>query len=557
MKKIEPRPAATLILFRDSAAAPEVFLLQRTRDAVFLPGAYVFPGGALDAEDSSERATRRVLGLSDAQASARLGIAAGGVAYWFAAARECFEESGILLAVERDGRPVDAQRAAALAHLRAPLNAGTLEFSRLLEDEDLYVPAAEIAYYSHWITAPGRPRRFSTRFFIACAPAGQAGAHDREETVSSAWLSAREALERHKRGEIELIFPTRSSLTDLAAFPSPRAVLEHAKGLGDIEADAACWALDHEGSKRLFRRADAPYYEIHWSDPQETGDTCFVLQPGVPKRLDRLVTRIIAPNPGFMTGAGTNSYLVGQEQLAVIDPGPEIDSHLEALLAAGDGRIRWIFCTHTHIDHSPAAALLKARTGATVLGRPRPAQGNQDHSFTPDRVLAHGERVALGGVTLRAIHTPGHASNHLCYLLEETSMLFTGDHVMQGSTVVINPPDGDMRAYLASLEMLLAEQVAIFAPGHGYLIGAPQREVKRLIAHRLARESKVAAALARHSGATPEELVAEVYDDVPARIHAVAARSLAAHLDKLVHDGRARLEGGHYVARHAGKLPPG
>jgi len=175
----------------------------------------------------------------------------------------------------------------------------------------------------------------------------------------------------------------------------------------------------------------------------------------------------------------------------------------------------------------------------------------------PDRVLAHGERVALGGVTLRAIHTPGHASNHLCYLLEETSMLFTGDHVMQGSTVVINPPDGDMRAYLASLEMLLAEQVTIFAPGHGYLIGAPQREVKRLIAHRLARESKVAAALARHSGATPEELVAEVYDDVPARIHAVAARSLAAHLDKLVHDGRARLEGGHYVARHAGKLPPG
>jgi glyoxylase-like metal-dependent hydrolase (beta-lactamase superfamily II) len=338
----------------------------------------------------------------------------------------------------------------------------------------------------------------------------------------------------------------------LAAFPTPRAVLEHAKGLGDIETDAACWALDHEGSKRLFRRADAPYYEIHWSDPEETGDTCFVLQPGVVKRLDRLVTRVIAPNPGFMTGPGTNSYLVGEDPLAVIDPGPEIDSHLEALLAAGAGRIRWILCTHTHIDHSPAAALLKARTGATVLGRPRPAHGNQDHSFAPDRVLAHGERVALGGATLRAIHTPGHASNHLCYLLEETRMLFTGDHVMQGSTVVINPPDGDMRAYLASLEMLLTEEVVIFAPGHGYLIGAPQREVKRLIAHRLAREAKVAAALARHAGATPEELVAEVYDDVPARIHAVAARSLAAHLDKLVADGGAQLESGRYVARRTG-----
>jgi glyoxylase-like metal-dependent hydrolase (beta-lactamase superfamily II)/8-oxo-dGTP pyrophosphatase MutT (NUDIX family) len=549
VKKTEPRPAATIILFRETAAAPEVFLLQRTPDAVFLPGAYVFPGGALDAEDAGERAARRVLGLSDAQASARMGLASGGLAYWFAAARECFEEAGILLAVHRDGRPVEPQRAAALAHLRAPLNAGTLEFSRLLEDEDLYVPAGEIAYFSHWITAPGRPRRFSTRFFVACAPPGQAGTHDREETVSSAWLGAREALERHRRGEIELIFPTRSSLADLAAFSTPRAVLEHAKGLGDIEANAACWALDHEGSKRLFRRADPPYHEIHWSDPGESGETCFVLQPGVAKRLDRLVTRIIAPNPGFMTGAGTNSYLVGEGELAVIDPGPEIDSHVEALVAAGAGRVRWILCTHTHNDHSPAAALLKARTGATVLGRPRPMHGNQDHSFAPDRVLEHGERIAIGGATLRAIHTPGHASNHLCYLLEQTRMLFTGDHVMQGSTVVINPPDGDMRAYLASLEMLLAEEVAIFAPGHGYLIGAPHKEVKRLIAHRLAREAKVAKALAGRAAATPEEIVAEVYDDVPARVHAVAARSLAAHLDKLVADGKARRDGPHYIAK--------
>ncbi len=549
MKKIEPRPAATIILFRETAAAPEVFLLQRTPEAVFLPGAYVFPGGALDAEDATERAARRVLGLTDAQASARMGLASGGLAYWFAAARECFEEAGILLAVDRDGRPVEPRRAAALAHLRAPLNAGTLEFSRLLEDEGLFVPAGEIAYFSHWITAPGRPRRFSTRFFVACAPAGQGGAHDREETVSSAWLGAREALERHRRGEIELIFPTRSSLADLAAFPTPRAVLEHAKSLGDIEANAACWALDHEGSKRLFRRADPPYHEIHWSDPEETGETCFVLQPGVAKRLDRLVTRVIAPNPGFMTGAGTNSYLVGEGELAVIDPGPEIDSHVEALVAAGAGRVRWILCTHTHNDHSPAAALLKARTGATVLGRPRPMHGNQDHSFAPDRVLEHGERIAIGGATLRAIHTPGHASNHLCYLLEQTRMLFTGDHVMQGSTVVINPPDGDMRAYLASLEMLLAEDAAILAPGHGYLIGAPRKELKRLIAHRLAREAKVAKALAGRAAATPEEIVAEVYDDVPARIHAIAARSLAAHLDKLVAEGKARRDGPHYVAK--------
>ena len=152
------------------------------------------------------------------------------------------------------------------------------------------------------------------------------------------------------------------------------------------------------------------------------------------------------------------------------------------------------------MDHSPAAAALKAATGAQVLGRPAPPGASQDQGYAADRVLADGERLQTEHFGLRAIHTPGHASNHLCYLLEQTKMLFTGDHVMQGSTVVINPPDGDMRAYLASLEKLLAEDLAIIAPGHGYLIGAPHKEVRRLVAHRLAREAKVAAALKRSRG---------------------------------------------------------
>jgi glyoxylase-like metal-dependent hydrolase (beta-lactamase superfamily II) len=162
-------------------------------------------------------------------------------------------------------------------------------------------------------------------------------------------------------------------------------------------------------------------------------------------------------------------------------------------------------------------------------------------------VVNDGERLYLGGIALRAIHTPGHASNHLCYLLEDSRMLFTGDHVMQGSTVVINPPDGDMRAYLASLERLLGEDLAILAPGHGYLIGAPHKELRRLIAHRLAREKKVVTALARLRAASLEELVPLVYDDVPERIHKWAARSLTAHLDKLVADGAARADGGRYA----------
>src|SRR4029077_5069285 len=162
----------------------------------------------------------------------------------------------------------------------------------------------------------------------------------------------------------------------------------------------------------------------------------------------------------------------------------------------------FILCTHTHLDHSPAAAAIKAATGAQILGRPAP-QG-QDATFKPDVVLENGQRVDLGEITLRAIHTPGHASNHLCYLLEETKMLFTGDHVMQGSTVVINPPDGDMRAYLRSLDKLLGEDIAIIAPGHGYLIGVPHREVKRLVAHRLAREARVARARRRRRQASLE-----------------------------------------------------
>jgi glyoxylase-like metal-dependent hydrolase (beta-lactamase superfamily II) len=248
-----------------------------------------------------------------------------------------------------------------------------------------------------------------------------------------------------------------------------------------------------------------------------------------------------------MTGPGTNTYLVGDSEIAVIDPGPALDSHIAKILEAGAGRIRWILTTHTHMDHSPASAALKAATGAQVLGRPAPAGASQDQAFAPDRIPADGERLTLGNLHLRAIHTPGHASNHLCYLLEETRMLFTGDHVMQGSTVVINPPDGDMRAYLASLERLLGVDIAIIAPGHGYLVGAPHHEVKRLVAHRLAREAKVTTALGRLGEATLEDLVVQVYDDVSPKLHPVAMRSLGAHLDKLVAEGRARLASGRYI----------
>src|SRR3990170_4535738 len=474
-----PRPAATLILLREGM---EVLMLQRTQNAAFLGGAYVFPGGSLDAHDAD---MRRVVGLTEAQANARLQLDSGAIAYYVAAIRECFEEAGILLAHDKDGRRVSAARAESLLKYR------NQPFREMLEAEDLYLPAGELAYFGHWITAPGRSRRFNARFFVALAPEGQRGSNDANETVHDVWITPREALERGARGEIQLVDATQTALKDLSRFGDPRAAYEYARNLPEVEENRACWAQGRAGPK-IFRRRDPQYFEIHWSDPEETGQTSVALAPGVAKRLDPFVTRVIAPNPGMMTGPGTNTYLVGEAELAVIDPGPAIDEHIGALLAAGAGRIRWILCTHTHVDHSPAAAALKAATGAVVIGRPAPEHPGQDHGFAPDRVLGHGDRFMFAGLSLRALHTPGHASNHLCYLLENTRMLFTGDHVMQGSTVVINPPDGDMRAYLDSLELLLGEDILILAPGHGYLIGEPHLE-------KLAAEGRARAADGRWS----------------------------------------------------------
>jgi len=265
--------------------------------------------------------------------------------------------------------------------------------------------------------------------------------------------------------------------------------------------------------------------------------------PGVVVEIAPGVRRITAPNPGMMTGPGTNSYLLGNDELALIDPGPELDAHRDALLQAVGNKLRWILCTHTHRDHSPLARALKAATGAQVLGfGATPDDGRQDEHFVPDRVLRDGDVVTCGEHRLRTVHTPGHASNHLCYLLEDQGLLFTGDHVMQGSTVVISPPDGDMQAYLDSLARLLKLPITAFAPGHGHVIASPQDEVRRLIAHRLKREEKIFAALTQTGPATLEQLVQRAYDDVPERIHNVAMRSLHAALIRLERQGRVSSE---------------
>lgn len=266
------------------------------------------------------------------------------------------------------------------------------------------------------------------------------------------------------------------------------------------------------------------------------------IQPGASVRLCARIIRVTARNPGTMTGPGTNSYIVGAaEQCAVIDPGPADDRHIQALIDAAPGPIRYILVTHTHRDHSPGATPLKSATGALLLGRTTPHRHWQDPSFAPDRELHHGDRVTVTtGATLRVIHTPGHASNHLCFLLEEERILFTGDHIIQGSTVVIDPPDGDMAAYITSLQSLLREPLAHLAPGHGTLIPRPHSAIQSLIQHRHQREAKVLANLpSRQYPADLPALVQTVYDDVSPQLHSLAERSLLAHLLKLESERRA------------------
>jgi glyoxylase-like metal-dependent hydrolase (beta-lactamase superfamily II) len=266
----------------------------------------------------------------------------------------------------------------------------------------------------------------------------------------------------------------------------------------------------------------------------------------VPQQVTPLVRRITAGNSGIFTGPGTNTYLIGNDEVTVIDPGPALPDHIEAI-AQTSTDIKQILLTHTHPDHSPGTKLLQDKIGVPVFALITESSKDQDTTFTPERVLIDGENLTSENYTIEVIHTPGHASNHLCYLLKEEKLLFTGDHIMDGSTVVISPPDGNMQEYIDSLLKLKKYDLNKIAPGHGELMDDPYATVEWIIQHRIERESKVIEALQLQKSGDLDTLVKDVYSDVDPMLHPIAKWSLESHLIKLINDGVAKRTNNKFI----------
>jgi recombination protein RecT len=529
---VPTRPAATILLMRDAEGGPEVLMTRRSASASFAPGAYVFPGGTLDVADGSSLA-RGVSRSRPDQDDTELTFAT-------AAVREAFEELGVLLAWRRG---TDVPCSPELARSLDRSTEG--DFYARIGNAGLELAVDRAFWLSHWMTDRDLPKRFDVRFFVAPMPADQAATADETEQFEPVWVRPAEGLERHERGEFNIIFPTVRTLRQLRRFARVEQVLDACTSQAKVyfSCPRAGWL---GGKVERFTEDELPYGELELTAPDGQIAHALDWQSDRPVRLLANVQRLTAPNAGVMTGPGTNTYIVGEPGgYIVIDPGPAIPSHIERIAAVTGTDLQAIVCTHSHPDHSPGAPLLKEAVGKAVpvYGLPSGPGARAHSSFVPDRELGDGEMLQVGDSTLRAVHTPGHAANHLCLVLEEDHLLFSGDHVLNGSTTVVDPPDGNMRDYLGSLRRLAREPVDYILPAHGHVLGPANAAIEHLIRHRLAREAKVAAALERAGDGTLEDLVPSAYDDVRPGLYPVAMRSLLAHLEKLEADGRATRTG--------------
>ncbi len=536
---VATRPAATVLLMRDGAAGIEVLMTRRSMTASFAPGAYVFPGGGVDALDarSHAHASRRA-----AQSDLHLTQA-------IAAIRESFEELGVLLAKHADGSAATPQDIAAIDR--------KLPFAAQCAARGLTLCGADVFVLAHWITDRDLPRRFDVPFLVARMPEGQTPVADEAEQFEPVWVRPADALARHSAGTFFIIFPTIRTLERLKDFATVDAVL-HACAQTEQPLWTSCpragWLA---GTEARYMEHEQPFGELEMVSPD--GQIVHHLDWNTlqPVPLLKNVMRLTAPNPGVMTGPGTNSYLVGGPNTGyiAIDPGPADAAHIERLWRAAGGDIRMIVCTHSHADHSPGAKPLQAlcsqsshmatRGVPPILGLASLPTARANSEFTPDRALANQEFLTLAAKptdvdsthTLKVIHTPGHAANHLCLMLLEDGLLFSGDHILNGSTTVVDPPDGEMTAYLDSLDALSAacaeHNIRFILPAHGYVLGSAPAAISHLKAHRLKREAKILKVMQAQPDGNMDDWVAKAYDDVPPRMWPVAKRSLLAHVQRI------------------------
>jgi recombination protein RecT len=528
-------PAATVLLLRDGAQGLEVLMTRRSTKASFAPGAYVFPGGGIDPLDAqSHAAAARRATQSDEQLTEAI-----------AAIRESFEELGVLLARHADGRWAGADDIAALDR-HAP-------FAAQCQARGLQLAADGVFTLARWITDRDLPKRFDVPFLVARMPEGQTPVADEAEQFEPQWVRPQEALDRHAAGGFFMIFPTIRTLQRLAQFKRVDDVLAAC-----AVSEAPLWTSCPRagllaGKEARYMEDEMPFGELALVCPDGQIAHALDWQSERPVQLLKNVQRLTAPNPGVMTGPGTNSYLVGDPATGyiAIDPGPADAEHLERLWRAAGGDIRMIVCTHSHPDHSPGAAPLQqmcqraGRAAPPILGLPSAPTARADSQFTPDRSLSNDERLTLTGKglegeithTLQVVHTPGHAANHVCLLLREDGLLFSGDHILNGSTTIINPPDGNMADYLDALDrldQLCAEHgVEFILPAHGHVLGEARAAIAQLKGHRLAREAKVIAAMQALPEGTVEQWVELAYADVPPRMWPLAQRSLIAHVERI------------------------
>ena len=469
----EPRPASTLVILRDTDGGPEVLVTVRPKSLRFMGGATVFPGGAVAPADLDRR-WEQLTNLNRAEALQVTGLddPVAALGAFVCALRESFEEVGFLIGERTRG----IERSTAESAER---------FLECCLEQNAVLDAASLVAGGRWVTPLGAPVRFDAQFFLTRAPEGWDPDPDPNEVAEAHWRAPADVLDDLASGRALLAPPTIEMLQRIVDHPN---------------VDAIIGAM---GGNELTGPGDV-----------------------ISVRLSPFVHVVLAPNPSPMTGPGTNTYVVGAGPTCVIDPAVDDDRYIEELLrVAGD--IQAILVTHRHSDHTGGIARLVEATGTSVH-----AYGTESAGGVPVVAVDDGDVFEVGGARLRSLYCPGHASDHLCFILEGTASLFAGDNVLGEGTAVIMPPDGDMKTYLSTLRRLAELHIDRIYPGHFRPLDGGRRVIEGYLRHRADRERQVRDALG--SGARSlVEIVAAVYTDTPPHLHPVAEYQVLAHLEML------------------------